>query len=278
MDYNKMKLGLIERLKVWSARRDAEKTRKWRDSIEHETSEVDYSEVERLEADLLEQKRIKRATRDAARLYKKVYGKNNDGIGEADFIEDYLVENGLKQKALPEPEVSKKHSFIEQYPIEKSEEELSYEQATQKKTMYYEIEGIKYEVPSIFSHKYFEQMKNGNVDLDFQLTTNDGINYVIKTQDMTPKAKNNMLKRMIDLSLSQIGEEAYMIAEGNPNTELKESFPKLTRQASYNDYVANKLYSEGKFKEANSRLEKMTGKILKFYQDMSKSEQEEVRE
>lgn len=86
MDYNKVKLGLIGRFKVWSARREAEKTRNWRDNIEHEISEVDYTEAERLEADLLEQKRIKKATRDASRLYKRVYGKNNDGIGETDFI------------------------------------------------------------------------------------------------------------------------------------------------------------------------------------------------
>lgn len=277
MDYNKVKLGLIERFKVWSARRAAEKTRNWRDDIEHEISEVDYSETERLEADLLEQKRIKKATRDASRLYKRVYGKNNDGIGEADFIEDYLVENGLKQKALPEPSASKKHSFMEQYPVEKSGEEKAYEQATQKKTMYYEIGGIKYEVPLMFSQKYFEQMKSGDVDLDFPLTTNDGINYVIKTSEMAPDAKYNMLKRMIDLSLTQIGEETYMIAEANPNTELKESFPKLTRQASYNEYAVKKLYSEGKIEEANIRLEEMTGKVLKFYQDMSRSEQEEIR-
>lgn len=61
MDYNKVKLGLIGRFKVWNARREAEKARSWRDNIEHETSEVDYSEAERLEADLLEQKRIKKS-------------------------------------------------------------------------------------------------------------------------------------------------------------------------------------------------------------------------
>lgn len=278
MDYNKVKLGLIGRFKVWNARREAEKARSWRDNIEHETSEVDYSEAERLEADLLEQKRIKRATRDASRLYKKVYGKNNDGIGETDFIEDYLVENGLKHKVLPKPKISKKHSFMEQYPVEKSEEELAYEKATQNQTMYYEIDGLKYQIPLTFSHKYFEQMKNGDFELDFPLTTNDGINYIINTKVMSPEAKYNMLKRMIDLSLAQMSEETYMIAQGNPNTELKESFPKLTRQASYNDYVVNKLYSEGKIEDANSSLEKMAGKILKFYQDMSKGSQEEIRE
>lgn len=167
---------------------------------------------------------------------------------------------------------------MEQYPVEKSEEELAYEKATQNQTMYYEIDGLKYQIPLTFSHKYFEQMKNGDFELDFPLTTNDGINYIINTKVMSPEAKYNMLKRMIDLSLAQMSEETYMIAQGNPNTELKESFPKLTRQASYNDYVVNKLYSEGKIEDANSSLEKMAGRILKFYQDMSKGSQEEIRE
>lgn len=151
MDYNKVKLGLIGRFKVWNQRRIAEAQRDQYYKDERELLEVDYSEADKLQADLLEQKRMKKATRDAMRLYKKVYGKNNDGIGETDFIEDYLVENGLKQKALPEPETSKKHNFMEQYSTEKSEEELAYEQATQKKTMYYEIDGVKYELPIMFS-------------------------------------------------------------------------------------------------------------------------------
>ena len=52
MDYNKVKLGLIGRFKVWRARREAEKDREWNDKIEHEVSEVDYSEAERLEAEV----------------------------------------------------------------------------------------------------------------------------------------------------------------------------------------------------------------------------------
>lgn len=85
MDYSKMKLGLIGRFKVWNQRRIAEAQRNQYYKDEGELLEVDYSEADKLQADLLEQKRIKKATRDAARLYKSVYGKDNDGVGESDF-------------------------------------------------------------------------------------------------------------------------------------------------------------------------------------------------
>ena len=101
---------------------------------EGELLEVDYSAADKLKADLLEKKRIKKATRDASRLYKSVYGKNNDGVGEDDFIEEYLVENGLKQKALPEPKLPKKYNFMDKYPTKKSEEES--EKMTQKISQY----------------------------------------------------------------------------------------------------------------------------------------------
>ena len=205
--------------------------------------------------------RTKKATRDAKKLYKKTYGKNNDGIGEQDFIEDYLVENGLKQKALPEPESNKKHNFMDKYPTEKSEEEKTYEQENKRKIMYYEIEGKKYELPFIFSNEYLEKAK----DDDKTLSTEDGTNYTINIKEMTPEDRNITLKRMIELSLNQIGQEVYMTAEINSNTPLKQSFPELTRKASYNDYIVKKLYTEGKVEEANTRLEKMVEKILQFY-------------
>ena len=277
MDYNKIKLGLLGKFKVWNARRIAEAQRNQQYKDEGELLEVDYSVADKLEADLLTQKRIKRATKDASKLYKKVYGKNNDGVGEADFIEDYLVENGLKQKMLPSSEPPKKHSFMEKYSTVKTEEELSYERETQEKAMYYEIDGVKYKIPFLFSYKYFEQMEKGDFNLDFPLTTNDGIHYVIKSNAMAPEAKHNMLKKLIDSSLSQIGEETYIISAQSPNTELKESFPKLTRQASMNDYYVKKLYSEGNIEEANSKLERMVGKILQFYDEMSKDPNEEIR-
>ncbi len=63
------------------------------------------------------------------------------------FIEDYLVEKGLKQKALPKPEKTKRHSFTEQYTTKKSEEELAYEKANKQPKIYYRINGTEYELP-----------------------------------------------------------------------------------------------------------------------------------
>lgn len=70
----------------------------------------------------------------------------------------------------------------------------------------------------------------------------------------------------------------YMITQTNPDTEIIEVFPRLTRQASYNDYAVKKLYSEGKVEEANSKLEKMAKKIFEFYKRMSRDEQKVARE
>ena len=280
MDYNNVKLGLIDKFKVWRERRDAEKIRAWKDNIEHEVTQVDYSSANKLEYDLLEKKRIKKATKDAAKLYKTMYGKNNDNGEKNAFIENYLFENGLKQKALPEPKETKKHSFIEQYPIEKSEEELAYEKARSNKKMYYEIDGIKYKMPYSFSCIYFEQMQKGDFESNNfpALTTNDEMNYIINPQKMTPENLNGMLKRMIDMSLSEIGEHTYMISTVNPETELQETFPRLTRQALYNDYAAKMAFEEGKVEEANVKLEKMAKKILEFYKDIMSKDDKSDRE
>lgn len=124
MNYNNVKLGLIDKFKIWRERRAAEKIRKMNDKLEHEVSEVDYSAADRLKSDLLEQKRIKRATKDASRIYKTAYGKNNDGIGMDDYIEQYLLENGLKKQILPIP---RGHNFMQKYSVEKSKDELAYE-------------------------------------------------------------------------------------------------------------------------------------------------------
>ena len=276
MDYNKIKLGLIDRFKVWRVKREAEKTREWRDSIEHEISEVDYSEAERLEADLLEQKRIKRATKDATRLYKRVYGKNNDGIGETDFIEDYLVENGLKQKVLPEPEKTKKHSFMEQYTTEKSEEELAYEKATKKQEpeVYYKIGDTAYKTSFLFTDWCFKEINNGK-DSPVPLTTNDEKAYFIQEDKMQPEDKYNMLKKLIDTSLTQM---TMVLADTDEKYGPDSPFPTLCRQASYIDYAAKKLHESGKIEEAITKLEKMNEKIFKYYDKLLQSEQEESRE
>lgn len=273
MDYSKMKLGLIERFKVWRERREAEKARARRDNIEHEISEVDYSEAERLEADLLERKRIKRATRDAARLYKSIYGKENDEVGESDFIEDYLVEHGLKQKALPESETTKKHSFMEQYPTEKSDEELAYEKANTEPEFYYKIGDKEYELPS----KFVQYVLNKKINDDIVIPLEDRGNekYVVSDEGMEGYKKTKMLTYLID---SSIMVQAYDFECDEPDKDTYEKFAAIARSASTRIWLANKSISEGKEDKVNEELKKKLGEILQFREDRLKSKKEEARE
>ncbi len=271
MDYNKVQLGIIGKFKVWNQRRIAEAQRQQYYKDEGELLEVDYSVAEKLEADLLEQKRIKKATRDATKLYKSVYGKYNDGVGESDFIEDYLVENGLKQKTLPEPKAPKKHNFMEQYSTEKSAEELAYEKANQKPEVYYKIGDTIYKTSFLFTDWCFREINNDKKS-PVPLTTNDERAYFIQTEKMQPEDKYNMLNKLIDTSLSEIGMDLAMLDEkSSPDAP----FPTLCRQASYIDYIAKKLYQSGKIEEAVLKLEKMTERIFQYNQERLKKEQEE---
>ncbi len=263
MDYDKIKLGLIGKIRVWNLRREAEKTRDWRDRIEGEISEVDYSEADELEKSLLDKKKLKIATRKATKEYKK----DNTGISKENFIENYLIENGLKQKALPTPKEAR-GKLAERY-------EYSLEGYKMPRTMYYEVDGEKYQIPRFFSENYFEQLEKGENDFTMNLTTNDSRNYIVELQEMSIEDRYKMFKKLIDNSLTQIGEETYMIASVDKNSQLKEDFPRLTRQTSRNDYVAEKLRGEGKFEEANSKLENMVVSVLKFYDEMSKGDKED---
>lgn len=272
MDYNKVKLGLIGRLKVWNQRRIAEAQRQQYYKDEGELLEVDYSEAEKLEADLLEQKRIKKATRDATKLYKSVYGKDNDGVGEADFIEDYLVENGLKQKALPEPETPKKHNFMEQYPTEKSEEELAYEKANTKTRIYYRIGDVEYELPS----QFLEYAKTQDLlDSISPLEDKDNGKYILTDDEIRPDRRRNMLQYLMDLSLREI---KFNLEFYEPDEDVLEDFSRLSRMTSAKKWLSDKQVMEGKEDEATEGLKKKLGEILKFRDDWEKSQQEEQRE
>ena len=271
MDYDNIKLGLIGRFKVWRERREIEKDRKWHDSTENEISEIDYSAADQLAAHLLEQKRIKRATRDAAKLYKSTYGKNNDGVGKDDFIEDYLIKNGLKQKALPEPETSKKHSFMEKYPIEKSKEELAYEKANLKPEVYYKIGDMTYKTSFLFANWCFREINEGK-DSPVPLTTNNGRDYIIQTEGMKPEKKYIMLNKLISTSLDGIGMDLAALGEqSSPDA----AFPSLCRLASRVSRNSKKLYESGEIEEAITKLEKMTEKIFRYNKERLQQEQTE---
>lgn len=265
MNYDEVTLGLIGRFKVWRARRGAEKNRDWRDN-----KEVDYSGAEGLKIQLLKEKAIKRATNDAERLYKRAYGKNNDGVGESDFIEDYLVQNGLKQKVLPE--ASKEHGFMEQYPVEKLEKE----KATKKPEpeVYYKIGDTVYKTSFLFRNWCFKEINNGK-DSPIPLRTNDEKAYFIQDDKMQPEDKYNMLNKLIDTSLDEM---AMVLRDKDKNDGPESPFSILCRQASYIDYIAKKLHKNGKIEEAILKLEKMTENIFKYYDKILQSEKEEARE
>ncbi len=273
MDYNKVKLGLIDRFKVWRARRDAEKDREWFDKTEGEASEVDYSYAEQLQSELLDRKRIKKATRDAEKLFKR--DNKTFPIPDKDkFIEQYLIDNGLKQKALPEAEETKQHSFMDKYPTEKTAEEVAYEQASQRPEIYYKIGNDIYKVPFLFTNWCLNAIENGK-DSPVPLRTNDERAYFIQDDKMQPEDKYNMLKRLLDNSLTEIGQDLAMLeVESSPDAP----FPTLCRQASYIEYIAKKLQESGKIKEAIPKLERMNEKIFKYNRERLEQEQENVRE
>lgn len=271
MDYNKVKLGLIGKFKVLRERRVAEKNRAWYDKMEGEVTEVDYSVADKLAENLLEQKRIKKATRDASRLYKSIYGKNNDGIAKANFIDDYLAKNGLKQKVLPKPETLKMHSFMDQYPTEKSEKDIAYEKANQEQKVYYRIGDTNYKTCFLFKDWCFREI-NDEKDSPVPLTTNDGKSYFIQTEKMQPEDKYNMLNKLIDTSLREIGGVLTMSDE---QMSPEHPFAILCAKASFIDYITKKLHESEKIEEANQKLEKMTEMIFNYGQEIFKQEQEE---
>ena len=114
MNYDEVKLGLIDRLKVWNARRMTKKQTRQISRKYNEGQFVDFSEADELEENLLNQKKLKIATRDARKLFKSAYGKDNDGLGEADFINYYLMDNGIIPKVLSEPEKMEKAPVVEE--------------------------------------------------------------------------------------------------------------------------------------------------------------------
>lgn len=275
MDYDKIKLGFVDRFKVWKSRREIRQYSEWRDEMEGGFSEIDYSRAEKLEADLLEVKKIKKATKDAIKKYKK---EDRDRISREEFIEQYLIQNGLKEKMLAEAGKTKRCDFISKYPIEQTEKS-DYKNITKEKKICYEIDGVKYELPYKLSHMYLEQIKKGDFKTNSfpRLRTNNGFEYLIESQKMTPENKYNMLKKIIDIYLIQISEEIHKITQENSQTEIKKEFSKLTGKILENNYESNNLYHEGKFEEVNIKQEEMIKKLFEFNKYMLKNEQEIIK-
>ena len=85
--YDDVRLGLFARFRVWR----------------EQVRLFDFGKE--LEKNLLNEEKIRLATRDARKEYRKyIKYEGNDGLGQADFIEQFLVKEGLKEPALPEGE------------------------------------------------------------------------------------------------------------------------------------------------------------------------------
>ena len=263
MDYNDVKLGLIDRFKVWNERRAAEARRQQYLKDEGELLEVDYSEADKLAEELLNNKKIKKATRDAAKMYKATYGKNDDGVGKDDFIEEYLIEKGLKQKKLPEKNNHPKENFMARYSTKKSEEELIAEKMRNRPTVYYRVGDKEYDTTFIFADWCFETNKNGG-DLKIPLARKDAKNFVVEYEKMNPEDKFTMNKKLInDLLNVSSGELAMMDEPSSPDAP----FPKLCRLASIVDHSADKLKGQGNVEEAASRLKGIIEKIFQYREE-----------
>ncbi len=268
-DYNKVKLGLIDRYLVWKIRRDALREKKLFNTIDGNFSEVDFSYADRLQTELLTRKKIKMATRDAKRLFRK----ENRVFSMSDkdkFIEQYLVENGLMQKALPEAKPNN-HDFIEKYPTQEPSKEIPHEQTTQIPEIYYKIGNDFYKTSFAFSFWYFDSINNG-LDPHINLRTNDGKSYFIEYDKMQSEDKYNMLNRLINTSLNDIGQ---YLAQSDVESGFNAHFSNICNQASYMDYIAKNLYAKGNIDEAVTKLETMTERIFKYKRDEIEQEPEQ---
>lgn len=251
MNYRNIKLGLIDKLKVWQERRKAEIEREGYYKEEGELIEVDYSKADKMERKLLHQKRVKKATKDASKLYKKY----SDGLSKDEFIEQYLIENGLKKRM--QPKVNKRNSdFISKYPNQKSKEEQKYEQSHIENKMYYKIGNIDYEVPSNFFQYYNNRLPLQKIGTG---------KFLILDEKMNPRHKCEMLRRMTGMSLDFIAALMPYLFENRDDTQKQDMFTKLCSEAAFIDYqVRESMIPKQEYTSANSKLENMVEKIFKF--------------
>ena len=261
MEYNDVKLGLIGRLRVWNARRIANMQRNQYNKDEKELLEVDYSKADELEEELLSKKRIKKATRDASKIYNREYGKNNDGVGKDDFIEEFLIKKGLKQKKLPEViDEKNEHSFMDQYSTEKSEDELSYERAHNLPIVYYKIGEKTYKSPLGFA-LWCVESKDKEDSPKMPMETTDGKTFLIETDKMSPEDKFLAHRKIINNMLDTMGA---ILAMSDEEVGPDSPFPTICRKAHMVDFTARQLRENGQIEEAVLRLETMVDKVFEF--------------
>lgn len=165
---------------------------------------------------------------------------------------------------------------MEQYPTEKSEEELAYEKANIQPKIYYRINGTEYELPSAF---YQYSVRMANMDKFLPLEELGNGNYILIDDKMKPHDKFDMLSSMLDItSTSVMGWINEYLLDLKKDEELEERKNSLCRKLGFHEYTAKKLSKEGKVDKANTILTSSIEEMLKFEQELLQSEQEETRE
>lgn len=164
---------------------------------------------------------------------------------------------------------------MEQYPTEKSEEEIAYEKANIQPKIYYRINDTEYELPITFN-QYAIRMQNMDKMLPLEEQSNG--KYVIVDDKMNPYDKYDMLKNMLDITsmhaMSWINEYISQVND----EKLDERAKSLCRKIDLHEHFTKQLVSEGKVDKANTILTRRIEDMLKFEQELLQSEQEEARE
>lgn len=271
MDYNELKLGLFEKSKLWIERRKAESQRRQHYKDSGELLEIDYSKADKLKNDLLENKKIKKATKDAMRLYKMLYSNNDDEIFKNNFIENYLTKNGVKTKTLPEHSDHQKHSFMEQYPTKKSEEEIAYEHGNITPKIFYKINDVEYELPHDFYEYALNMAHQGKI---IPLEEKEPENYIISDDEMNSYDKYHMLKKMLNITSNDFMGWLNEYLSQIENQKLKDRKNELSRKIKLSNNTIEKLYSMNDIDIANSILTQRIEDVLKFKQELFDDKEE----
>lgn len=264
MKYDNVKLGVIDKYKVWLARREAEKSRKWFDKIEGEVSEVDYTDSDNLQLELLKQKKMKKAISDAKRKYKKSRLKSQ--IDENKFIEQYLEDNGIIQ---PHKTDFKTNHLRNSESVKESQKKFSYKSSQLIPEVYYKTESNVYKVPFEFSNWCLNSQNSKSENVVPLVMIKDGI-YLIQDNAIKLEDKYNMLKKIIDTSLNEIGQSL-------PGSSHNIDFTNMCNKVLYECSIAQSLKERDKLEEAVLNLKKVVDEVLRYNEELSKGNSQSIK-
>lgn len=143
---------------------------------------------------------------------------------------------------------------------------------SEHRKIYYEIGDKYYEIPMF--ELYIKHREESGKPI--KLKQKEDCKYVIAFDEMNQEEKYDILKEVLDKSLTYTSVLTNQMYEDEPNSDLKEQkiqgLYSLCRTSGITDYIANKLYSENKIEEANNKLDKKIQEVLEFYQSLSENE------